>query len=116
MTNVFLDGLACSQSEIDFTLRNSSVRIEQFAPGGKAYIRASAPFRGRHCNEMGSTLDRNDSQGTGAFLALVHGRDYSSGPGIGANAEMSFRTRTRLLSKRRYVDSSLFILLSVSQR
>jgi hypothetical protein len=98
------------------TFRNSSVRKERFAPGGKVYIRASAPFHDRHCNEMGSTLDRNDNQGTDAFLALVHGRDHSSGPGIGANAEMLFQIRTRLLSQRRYVDSSLLIALSVSQR
>ena len=56
---------------------------------------------------MGSTLDRNDNQGIGAFWALVHGRDHSSGPGIGANVEMLFQTQTRLLSKGRYVDSSL---------
>ena len=47
---------------------------------------------------MGSTLDRNDNQGTGVFWALVHDRDQSNGPGIGATAEMLFQTRTRLLS------------------
>ena len=92
------------RSEIAVTFRNSSVRKERFVPGGKVYILASAPFHDRHYNEMGSTLDRNDNQGTGAFLALVHGRDHSSGPGIGATAEMLFQTRTRLLSQRRYVD------------
>ena len=116
MPNIFLAGLACSQSEIAITSRNSSVRIERFDPGGKVYIRVSVPFHDRHCNEMGSTLDRNDNQGTGAFWALVHGRDYSSGPCIGATAEMLFQTRTRFLSQRRYVDSSLLIELSVSQR
>jgi hypothetical protein len=65
---------------------------------------------------MGSTLDRNDNQGTGVFLALVHGRDHSSGPGIGATAEMLFQTRTRFVSQGRYVDWSLLIILSVSQR
>ena len=111
MPNVLLAGLACSQSaicilksEIAVTFRNSSVRKERFAPGEKVYIRASAPFHDRHCNEMGSTLDRNDNQGTGVFLTLVHGRDHSSGPGIGATAEMLFQTRTRFVSKRRYVD------------
>ena len=92
------------QSAVAITFRNSSVRIERFDPGGKVYIRASVPFHDRHCNEMGSTLDRNDNQGTCAFLALVHGRDHSSGPGIAATAEMLFQTRTQLLSKRRYVD------------
>ena len=73
------------QSAIAITFRNSSVRKERFAPGGKVYILASGLFHDRHCNEMGSTLDKNDNQGTGAFLALGHGRDHSNGPGIGAN-------------------------------
>jgi len=108
LPNVCLAGLACLQSaiynlksEIAITFRNSSVRKERFAPGGKVYIRDSVPFHDRHCNEMGSTLDKNDNQDTGAFLALVHGRDHSSGPGIGATAEMLFQTRTRFVSKRR---------------
>jgi hypothetical protein len=92
------------KSQIVITFRNLSVRKERFAPGGKVYIQASAPFHDRHYNEMGSTLDRNDNQGTGAFWALVHGRDHSSGPGIGATDEMLFQTRTRFVSKRRYVD------------
>ena len=78
------------QSTIVITFRHSSVRIKRFAPGGKVYIRVSVPFHGRHCNEMGSTLDKNDNQDTGAFLALVHGRDHSNGPGIVANVEMLF--------------------------
>ena len=64
---------------------------------------------------MGSTLDRNDNQGTGAFLALVHGRDHSSDPGIGAKVEMLFQTWTRLLSKGRYVDSSLLNLKCIPE-
>ena len=92
------------QFAIAITFRNSSARKERFAPGGKVYIRASVPFHDRHYNEMESTLDRNDNQGTCAFLALVHGKDHSSGPGIAATAEMLFQARTQLLSERRYVD------------
>jgi hypothetical protein len=104
MLNIFLAGLACSQAEIAITFRNSSVRKERFAPGGKVCIQALVLFHDRHCSEMGSTLDRNGNQDIGAFWALVHGRDHSSGPGIGANVEMLFQNRTRLLSERRYVD------------
>ena len=89
--------------EIAVTLRHLSVRKERFAPGGKVYLRASAPFHGKHCNEMGNTLDRNDNQGTGASLSLAHGRDHSSGPGIGATSERLFQTRPRFVSKRRNV-------------
>jgi hypothetical protein len=102
--------------EIAVTLQHLSDRKERFALGRKVYLRAFAPFHGRHCNEMESTLDRNDNQGSGASLSLAHGRGHSSSPGIGATAERLFQTRTRFVSKRRNVDWSLVISLSIYQR